>query len=266
MIRRAKNEYLIRSLDHTLDVLEALSRSTEEMGLAQVARQVGLHKNSVFRLMATLENRGFVERNPSTGNYLLGLRAFECGYAYLHHASLAAAARPILLRLAALLAENACLAVLRDGHIFYQEEVVAERSVRVIPRQGTRIPLGFSAVGKAFLAHLPESDLARLLESAPACGPAGAPRSPASLRAELAQVRRRGYVVDKGGWEAGVTGAAAPAFDFHGKVAGVLYIFAPSYRFSGASLEKAARELREAAEEVSRRLGYFIGMQPPASA
>lgn len=259
MVRRAKQEYLIRSLGHSLDVLEALSRSPSEIGLAQLARQVSLHKNSVFRLMATLENRGYVERNPATGNYRLGLQAFESGYAYLHHTSIAAAARPALTALARDLRENAYLSVLRQGYVFYQEEEPADRTVRVASRLGSRLPLGCTATGKAFMAWMSPAELDRILARPMPCTAGRDLPAADPLIAELARVRENGYSVDRGGWEPGVNCVASPIFDFHGLVAGALSVTAPSYRLEGEPLAEAGRAVLRHALAVSRRLGYRVG-------
>jgi len=259
MVRRAKQEYLIRSLGHSLDVLEALSQSPAGISLAPLARQVGLHKNSVFRLMATLENRGYIERNPATGNCRLGLQAFESGYAYLHHTSLSAAARPVLAALSRDLEENAYLSVLREGYVFYQEAAAENRTVRVASRLGSRLPLGCTATGKAFMAWMSRPELARFIARPMPCTAGREPPSPEPLLDELRLVRESGYAVDLGGWEPGVNCVASPLFDFHGLVAGVLSVTAPSYRMEGERLLEAGEAVRRRAAEVSRRLGYLPG-------
>jgi IclR family transcriptional regulator, KDG regulon repressor len=263
MVRRAKKEYLIRSLDHTLDVLETLSRSPDGLGLAQIAREVGLHKNSVFRLLATLENRGFVERSPPAANYRLGMQAFETGYAYLHHTSLSAAAHPALALLVRDLGENAGLAVLREGYVFYQEEAVAERTVRVAPRLGSRLPLSSTASGKVFMAWMSGPALSRVLDRYFGCAGArpddAGPPALEQARAELEAVREKGYALDLGGWEEGVNCVASPVFDFFGKVAGALSVTAPSFRLEGEVLAAAAGLVKARALEVSRRMGCFVG-------
>ena len=95
MIKRNKSEYIIHSVDHTFDVLEAFRAEEPELGVTQLAKILNLHKNNVFRILATLENRGYVEQNPRTGNYRLGLKAFETGQAYLRHTNLLSAQQQV---------------------------------------------------------------------------------------------------------------------------------------------------------------------------
>ena len=74
MVRREKTNYVIQSVAHALDVLEQFAGETEELGVTDLSKRLKLHKNNVFRLLATLESRGYIEQNKSTENYRLGIR------------------------------------------------------------------------------------------------------------------------------------------------------------------------------------------------
>ncbi len=257
MDRRPKTEYLIRSLDHTLDVLEALAAAPGETSLSGLTRMVTLHKNSVFRLAATLEGRGYLEKNPVTGDYRLGPAAFELGCSYLRHADLAAAARPVLEKLSDSLRENAYLAVLRDGGVFYLEEAPAEQTIRVASRLGSRVPFHCTATGKVHLAFLPPAQAASLSR-----GPLSAqtPRTitdPRRLEEEIALCRGRGAALDLGEWEEGVVCVAAPVFDDAGRLQGAVSVSGPEFRMGEERLrDEVVPAVKAAAAVVSRRLGH----------
>ena len=154
MIKRKKSDYIIHSVDHAFDVLEAFRANEPELGVTQLAKLLNLHKNNVFRILATLESRGYVEQNPRTGNYRLGLKAFEAGQAYLRHTSLLSVAHPQMEALSSELRENSYLAVLRGDYVFYLDEIIADQTIQVISRLGTRVSPHCTATGKVFLAYL----------------------------------------------------------------------------------------------------------------
>ena len=77
MVRREKSNYTIQSVSHALDVLEQFNGSIEEIGVTELSKRLKLHKNNVFRLLATLEARGYIEQNKVTENYRLGLKCLQ---------------------------------------------------------------------------------------------------------------------------------------------------------------------------------------------
>src|SRR5262245_35247143 len=98
--RKKKSDYLIQSVSNALDVLEALGHHPEEMGVTELAKQLHLHKNNVFRLLATLQTRGYVEQNVDSENYRLGLACMELGRGFLQQTRLLRHARGVLEEIA----------------------------------------------------------------------------------------------------------------------------------------------------------------------
>jgi IclR family KDG regulon transcriptional repressor len=98
--RRGETKSLpvVKAVDHALDVLEALGGDREEHGVTELAKELGFSKNNVFRLLATFQERGYVEQNLKTENYRLGLKVFEMSQVYLHKSGLVRHARPLLWR------------------------------------------------------------------------------------------------------------------------------------------------------------------------
>src|SRR5579871_1202968 len=95
-MRREKSNYIIQSVAHALDVLEQFSGDADELGVTELSKRLKLHKNNVFRLLATLESRGYIEQNRATENYRLGVRCLQLGQRYIDHMGLVRQARPIL--------------------------------------------------------------------------------------------------------------------------------------------------------------------------
>src|SRR6202795_4631209 len=111
MVRRDKINYVIQSVAHSLDVLEQFFGEVDELGVTELSKRLKLHKNNVFRLLATLEARGYIEQNKSTENYRLGIKCLHLGRRYIHHMGLVRQARPILLEVAKKCRESGLLPI-----------------------------------------------------------------------------------------------------------------------------------------------------------
>src|SRR5437899_12933501 len=113
MVRRNKTNYVIQSVAHALDVLEQFFGEVDELGVTELSKRLKLHKNNVFRLLATLEARGYIEQNRATENYRLGIKCLHLGRRYIQHMGLLHQARPIIADLVRQVRETTYIAVLR---------------------------------------------------------------------------------------------------------------------------------------------------------
>ena len=127
-MRREKSNYIIQSVSHALDVLEQFFQDADELGVTELSKRLKLHKNNVFRLLATLESRGYIEQNRSTENYRLGVRCLQLGQSYVKHMGLLPQARPIMDELVRQARETAYVAVLRRDGVVPVEVVEADRA------------------------------------------------------------------------------------------------------------------------------------------
>jgi len=261
MIRRDKSEYIIHSVDHTFDVLEAFQAQEPELGVTQLAKILKLHKNNVFRILATLENRGYVEQNPRTGNYRLGLKAFETGQAYLRHINLLSVSRSEMETLAAQLRENAYLAVLRGDYVFYLDEAIAEQTIQVTSRLGTRVSPHCTATGKVFLAFMGSPQKEELLANVSL--EEMTPKTitdRGALLAEISRAEADGYALDNEEWKVGLKCVAAPILDYFGRIQGTLSVSGPADRLPEKRVtDEVLPAVVEHAREISRKMGYKIG-------
>src|SRR5437867_13369791 len=165
-VRREKANYVIQSVSHSLDVLEQFAGEAEELGVTELSKRLRLHKNNVFRLLATLESRGYIEQNRATENYRLGISCLQLGQSYIQHMGLLRQARPIMTDLVRQAGETTYLAVLRRGSVVPVDVVEADRPVRIVSQLGEALPLHSTAAGKAYLAFGPEADVRALLPDA----------------------------------------------------------------------------------------------------
>src|SRR5215813_2994733 len=210
MVRREKSNYIIQSVAHCLDVLEQFAGEAEELGVTELSKRLKLHKNNVFRLLATLESRGYIEQNRATENYRLGIRCLQLGQSYVQHMGLLRQARPIMADLVRQVRETTYVAVLRRGAIVPVDVVEADRPVRIVSQLGEALPLHCTAAGKAYLAFEPEDDLRALLPDAVAMGE------------HVEEIRS----------------VAAPIRDYARSVVGTLAVVAPASRLTTERIEK----------------------------
>ena len=258
--RKEKSEYVVQSVDRALDILEAFNYSEEELGVTELSHKLNLHKNNVFRLLATLETRGYIEQEQKTGNYRLGIKIFEVANVFLHHLGLRRQARPILEELVNKCNETAYLAVTEGTDVVYVLMHETNHTVRVIPRLGHRLPAYCTASGKVQLAFESQDRLLQLFEDRPLRKLTHNTITELDrLREHLADVARQGYAVDNEELEDGVSCVAAPVRDYSHKVVAGVGLSGPVSRFSTERIHTELVPLvKEAGAKISQRLGYEI--------
>jgi DNA-binding IclR family transcriptional regulator len=257
MVRREKSNYIIRSVSHALDVLEQFYGEADELGVTELSKRLKLHKNNVFRLLATLESRGYIEQNKATENYRLGIRCLQLGQTYINQMGLLRQAKPILEDVTRQSKENSYVAVMRRSAVVPVAVVESKLPVRIISNVGESLPLHGTAVGKAYLAYESEEGLRNLLGNQlekftdKTIGDLG------ELTAHLKTVAERGYAVDTGEHLVDVRAVAVPIRDYTRNVVGSLAVGGPAYRLGGDRIEKEVAPLViKAGRDLSSRLGF----------
>lgn len=237
----------VQSIDRAAELLEALAAAPEPETAPALADAVGLNRSTAWRILATLEHHGLVERDPDTSRYRLGVRILGLAAA-AGDEPLVRLAHPILRRLADATGETVNLAVARRLELVYADQVQA-RHVMAPNWLGHTVPLHATSTGKAFLAALPDAELVPLaLERFTAT----TITDPAALRAELATVRERGYAVSLGELEAALWGVSAAALDAAGRPAAVISVWGTDARVRDRLDELGARSAAAAAELAAR--------------
>ncbi len=244
MVKREKANYMIQSVSHALDVLEELSKAAGEVGVTELSKRLKLHKNNVFRLLATLELRGYVEQNKDSEDYRLGVKALQLGQSYILQSKLVSRSAPILKGLAEQLGETVSLAVLQSGLVQYPVTFESRRSVKVAPRAAVSFPAKQNAAGRLLLAQFPDAVVGEVL--------AGNTAHDAAIRSQLNELRNSGSIIDRGGIEADVLSLSKIVKGYGNEVVGAVEVLVPQYR---AKVEAIMPALEEAASQISTALG-----------
>lgn len=252
-LERNKADYAVHSVENALDLLDAICDEGGEARVSQLSQRLGMSKASVFRLLATFENRGFVERSDDSLKYRLGLSACEMGQKILARMGVLRKARPTMDRLARLCNESVYYVVRRNDYLLMLDMVDSVQQVKIVALVGQRFPLATTAAGRIFLAFDGSA------------GDSGKKRNDAASAAtmtplEREAVRNCGFSIDEHGFGEGVTCLAVPLFNGKGDVAAALAVLGPSYRMSGERIDhEILQPLREAGGAISAGLGYLGG-------
>jgi IclR family transcriptional regulator, KDG regulon repressor len=253
---RGKDSYSIQSVEHALDLLEALCEDEEELRISHLSEKLKMNKTSVFRLLATFEHRGYVERERGSGKYRLGLSAYETGRKILSRMELLRQARPVMERLARDCKEAAYLSVRRGTEILFLEMADCLLQVKIVPLIGRRYPLMGNSAGNVMLAFSQENS-----NWSP-----GAAAIDSKAAEEIAATRTRGFSCDWGGLGEGIATMSVPLFDGSTELAGCLSLVGPEFRMPRNTMEiEFYPRLKEAGEIISSKLGYlghYFGKEP----
>lgn len=258
MAKKEKSEYLIQAVSHALDLLEQFHGDVDELGVSELSKRLKLHKNNVFRLLATLESRGYIEQNKATENYRLGLKTLELGQTFIRQMGLLRQSKPVLDTLVSECNETSYVAVLKDFNIIYLDAVETDMIVRVVPRVGSQMPAYCTAAGKIHLAHMSDEELENYFqqrEFKPFTDKTITDRE--ELKKQLRLVVDNGYAVDDEELDIGVKCVSAPIRDYTRRIIGAVSISGPSMRFSPERMDKELIPLAlKASEEISIKLGF----------
>lgn len=258
---RPKSEYSIQTVRNALRLLESFS-DHDELGVSELSRKLALHKNNVFRLLATLEEQGYIEQCPRSERYRLGLRCLELGRSFARGHHLLGAARAVLEDLTERTNESSHLGVLSDFEVVHVDGELPSNLILSASRVGRRLPLHSTALGKVLLGC--GSEKAREHFDRKWLRPNGLEAITSATITDrdkffehLRTVAVQGFALDLEETEAGLHCLAAPVFDERGGVVAALSISGPTSRLQEERLHgELETEVTEAAQKLSRALGH----------
>ncbi|MBD2844097.1 IclR family transcriptional regulator [Paenibacillus sp. IB182496] len=261
--KEKQERYTVQSIDKSLDLLELLA-DRGSLSLIELADLLEQPKSSTFRILQTLEHRGYVGRSSEDGKFCLGYKQLSLAKYLMARSKLNLAAAPEMSRLSARFGDTVNLGVLTgEGVIIYIEIIEGTHALRMTETVGSQAPYYATALGKAIAAYLPEREREALLgSSALEALTAYTIADADSLRNTLRQVRARGYALDDQEITLGARCVAVPIFNMQGRVEGGLSLSGPMHRFEGQALTDIMAELLRAGAEISARMG--CGLYPPA--
>ncbi|KIL73354.1 IclR family transcriptional regulator [Bacillus badius] len=248
---------VVKSVARALDIIELVGQSKQGLGVTEISKQMDINKSSVFRILATLSQYGYIEQHETTGKYKLGYMFLDISSKLLDSLDVRAEAQPILQELEEETNEVVHLVVYDQGEVVYIEKLDGNEALRMHSKVGKRAPVHCTSVGKAILSHLPAADVLTIIErkGLPAHTPYTIAEKEVFLQ-ELSRVKANGYALDLEENEAGIRCIAAPVFDHTGKVAAAVSISGPTLRMTDERLRSLSGRMIQAGQAISKRLGY----------
>ena len=249
--------YRVQVLERAVDILQVLSEDSRELTAGEVADRLSLHKSTIHRLLAVLDQHRLIRRNADTGRYALGLRLFEFGTRAVRGLRLRDQAQPHLDQLARETGETAHICVLDRGDMVSIAYAEGPRSLRMPATVGRRTPAYCSAVGKAMLAFVSEAALDTVLSERPlrACT-SKTVVTRAALLDDLRQTRTRGYSIDDEEIEKGLRCVGGPVWNYTGEVVAAMSVAGPTFRITKSRVPAVARAVVATTRALSTELGY----------
>jgi DNA-binding IclR family transcriptional regulator len=247
--------YAVPAVEGALSILETLG-GVPQMGVSELAKKLGLSKGSVYRLLVTLTRRGYVEKDADSDRYQLTYRLFALGSRAASRLGLREVAQPIMERLGTRTGETVNLGVLDGFRTVSVHLVESAHPLNVHLRIGG-VSAHATATGKILLAALPAEELARRLAGRRLTSLTDRTiKSRSALQAELRRVREQGYAIDDEECSLGLRCVGAPIRDDRGAAVAALSVVGPCHRLPPSALSPTIAIVREAAQEISHRLGF----------
>jgi DNA-binding IclR family transcriptional regulator len=237
-------------------ILEFLSTAVDAKGPTEIAQATGMNKSTVHRLLASLNTLGYVEKQADR-KYSIGVKLVEMVSNHINNLELQTEARPVLNELHADLQLIVHLGILDGAEVVYVEKIDILPNLRLYAQIGMRVPAFCSSLGKCLLARLSGDELDHIYfhHKLEAYTP-NSLTNLADLKRHLRQVRQQGWAMDNEEYILGNRCIAAPVYDYRGEVIAALSASGPTSLLTTDRIEEVVRRVKEAADQVSRKLMY----------
>ncbi len=247
-------EYSVKSVARAMRVLECFSVEQPELGITEIAKMLGMQKSTIFNILHTFEQNGYIVQNPKTNKYYLGFKILHLSYIVNHHLGLRDIFLPYMRTIAETAREICYFGILDHQEVLYIEAVYPSNLQQTRNILGERAPLYCTGLGKAMLAYLPQEQIERVLGGDLRPYTSFTLSDPAMLRSDLDEIRANGYAVDNMEHEFGVRCVAVPVFGANGQVMAAVSVSGPSPRFDHNTLFTDAQLIRSTLQPLQNCL------------
>lgn len=239
-------------------LLELFSNSKSQWGVREMARHIGVHESTTYRLMSTLESLGILYKNPENDKYALGLKLHELGSRVKIYDSLVQLSRPDLIRVAHEIEETVHMGIWHRKGVLMIDKVESDKGLRLDSRIGQISPAHCTGLGKVLLSYNERSILDKRLEKQGL--ESYTPHtltSKTELFKNLDLIKERGFAIDRQEFELGLICVAVPVFNNNGQIIAAISAAGPSDRFKESHLQSYLEILKKGSEAISNKIGNF---------
>jgi len=248
----------IRAVERALEVLECFSIKTPELSMTQIAEKININKSTVHRLLATLERRRFVERDPISGTYRAGIHLLQLAYLAMETNDLRRVAEPFMRQLWEQVRETIDLAVFDGNEIVYVGVIESPQRVKLAAAVGQRLPAFCTASGKAFLAYLPKDTVMHVFEHDLHQYTPNTVISPERIIEDLRICQEQGFAITEQEFEEGINAIGAPIIGRNGMPIATVSVAGPAYRLTREKMIEMSSSVRETANMISQEVGMTL--------
>lgn len=250
---------IIQSVERALLILDLFDEYETELKITDISARMNLHKSTVHSLLKTLQKFHYIDQNMENGKYRLGMKLFERGNFVIQNLDMRAVAKNHLTELSMKTGNTIHLVILDGKEGVYIDKVEGSSATVLYSRIGRRIPIHCSAVGKALVAFKNQTELAAILTDYEyGSNTPNTITSEKDFLAELQKVREQGFALDNEENEPGVACIAVPIRNHTGQVVAAMSMSQPATRLNTQTIEESMAMLKEAAQQISVKLGYGI--------
>jgi len=257
---KEKPKHLVKSVNKALNILEVVSNSKEPLGVTELSKKMDLNKSTVYRLLNTLQYRGYITQVNKNDKYTTGLKLFELGSLVINDLDLRKTSVSYLEELMELTGETVHLGILDDGEVIYIEKVESSETIRMHSKIGKRVYAHNTSLGKILLAFSDKEVVENILNKI------GLPKTTENtivkqdkFKEHLRQVKKQGYAIDNEESEKGIICIAGPIFDHKGEINAAFSISVPNIRLNNDITKKYGDLILEYSRKISEALGYQAG-------
>ncbi len=249
------DRYTVPGLQRGLELLQCFTRSERAHTGAQLARKLGAPRASVFRLLCTLEQMGFVDRGPDGSTFRLGPGVLRLGFEYLASMELTEHGRPVIEALCERSGYSAHV-VVRDGsQVVFVAKAAGRNALYHSVQVGARLPAHATVLGRVLLGGQDLAALRALYPQEPL--PAHTEHTPTTVQSLLTMVGHdsaQGFGVSQGGFDAGISTIAAPVLGERGQPIAAISITVPHNPIDPLALPALVEQVKAAAQQLSQRV------------
>jgi len=254
----------IQSVNRAIDILFLFSGARPFLGITEISDVLGLTKPTVHGLVQTLTGRGFLNQDPETRKYSLGLKIYELGTFLASTLKVNQVGAIPAHRLANSVNHMTRLAIWDQSSALVTLNILPGTKIRNYQQLGPRVPAYCSAAGKAILASLPEKEIADYCKrTALIPYTDNTITDKRRLLKELKKIKQQGFSDDHEEYLPGIACVSCPVFDHTGQPAAAISVSSIPEMIFGNDLKKITEEMKDTAREISRSMGYMPKTAPP---
>ena len=245
-----------RSVRRALEMFEFLLQKGEPATVGAIVAALQIPKSTAYELVRTLTEAGYLEPSGRGAGLFLGRKLFELGMAYRGQVDLLRDGSQIVEELRDATGETVQLSVLENDMMLVLLKEEGSRSIRIISRVGSRVPVNWAAAGRLLVSDLDDATLGALLKRSVRQSPTG--RSIIDVPKLIQQIRRfrkQGYATELNETNEHAGCVAAPVIDGSGRCVAAISVVAPEHRLGKQNRDELIRRVREASAKLSGRLG-----------